>query len=276
MPILKFKKITPVVAGRVASALYLTVATTLLYQPIVSAEGELALQRFDFLKDGIFSDDGTPPLQDAGDASAFDFSGDGLPGNQTSGGSRDTCPEVETELTALMPSSNFGQTTVAQPTFWFYVPYPSDQIVLGEFFLQDANGDDVGEPLTFALPANSPGLTSLTLPESLALETVGANYNWYFELYCGTDEGRYVNGWIQRVEPSPELEAQLAGELATDVIYGNNQIWFDAIAAIALERSADPDNPELLQRWNNLLNARGVELGNLPNAPFVGSVVIEE
>lgn len=200
------------------------------------------------------------------------------PGNQSGGGARGDCPSTEMPLTVLMPASNFGLTTVAQPTLWFYVPYTAAEVAVGLFSLQTETGEDVGEPITISLPAASPGFVSLTLPESLALATLDTDYQWYFELYCGEDSSPvYVNGWMQRVAPTPDLEAQLAaGEMPADVAYASETIWFDAIAAIAPLRADSPDAADLLARWNTLLTAEGVSLGDLPTEPFAGAVVINE
>lgn len=209
--------------------------------------------------------------------SSPDFSGDGKPGNGTAGDSRDGCPSVEPKLTVLMPDSNLGRTTLEQPTIWFYVPYTSTQIALAIFSLQDTSGEDVGDPIEFSLPDESPGFVSVTLPEALSLESTDTPYHWYFELYCDVNGSPvYVDGWVEQVGASPDLQSQLAdGEIPTDVAYTNNVIWFDAIAALAELRTQNPTDTELAERWQALLTATGVSLGYLPEEQFVGEVTIE-
>ena len=210
---------------------------------------------------------GTPP----------DFTGDGQPGNGSAGGSRDGCPSVETQLTVLIPDTNVGRTTFEQPTLWFYVPYAPAQIKLATFSLQDASGEDIGDPVEVSLPSKSPGFVSITLPQSLAIESTDTQYHWYFELYCDANGSPvYVDGWIERVEKSTELQTQLDNEaLAEDLAYTNSLIWFDAIATLATLRTQNPNDSELLQRWQTLLTATGVSLGDLPEGPFVGEVTIQ-
>lgn len=206
-----------------------------------------------------------------------DFSDTGRPGTGTAGDSRDRCPSVETQLTVLMPDSNLGRTTLEQPTLWFYVPYTSAQIPSATFSLQDAAGEDVGDPIEFSLPDESPGFVSVTLPEALSLESTDTPYHWYFELYCDVNGSPvYVDGWVEQVGASPDLQSQLAdGEIPTDVAYTNNVIWFDAIAALAELRTQNPTDTELAERWQTLLTATGVSLGDLPEEQFVGEVTIE-
>lgn len=206
-----------------------------------------------------------------------DFSEDGKSGNTASGGSRGSCSGRDIPLTVLMPDANFGRATVEQPTLWFYVPYASEEIAFGLFSLQTDSDVDVGDPILVALPEMTSGFVSLTLPDSLALTELDTDYQWYFELYCDGDRSSvYVNGWIQRVEPTSELAAQLADEeIPSDIAYTNETIWFDAIAALSALRAEDPNNPELLERWNTLLTATGVSLGHLPTEPFMGEILIE-
>jgi hypothetical protein len=230
------------------------------------------------LKEESFAEEGRPINQISGGASAADFSGEGRPGSQSAGGSRGNCPTVAIPLTSLMPDAHYGTTTLIRPTLWFYVPYAAEEVIAGLFSLQNAEGEDMAPPMPFTLPAESPGFVSVTFPEALALTDMDAEYHWYFELDCeGSDTGVVVDGWIQRVEVSPELEAQLvAGEVAPDMLYANNLVWYDAIATLATLRSLNPTAPELIERWNALLTAQGVSLGELPADPFVGEIVIAE
>jgi hypothetical protein len=274
------KRIAKNWACQVSQPLLIAVIGSVIYPTAIAAiESSQTRPTYDAMKEAAddFSGSGRPGIQGAGGTGAIDFSGSGRPGNQSAGGSRGECPDTEIPLTVLMPDSNFGLTTTEQPTLWFYLPYTADEVAFGLFSLQTATGEDVGEPLDISLPSESPGFVSLTLPESLKLETLETDYRWYLELYCGEDDSpAYVSGWLQQVEPTPELSRQLADEkIASDTAYANATIWYDAISVIASLRTEDPDNADLLERWTTLLTANGVTLDDLPPNPFAGEILIE-
>lgn len=207
-----------------------------------------------------------------------DFSGEGRSGHRTGGGSRSDCPSVDVPLTALVPQSNIGDTITSYPTFWIYVPYTANQAPIGEFSLQDQERNDVYRA-EFTLPAK-PGLVSLTLPDTVSALPLNQDYRWYFNLYCSADKASspiFVQGWVQRIAPTPLLEEQLADTPERpDIAYANNRVWFDAIAILANLRMASPDDEDLAEDWNALLNATGVNLDLPYSMPFVGSVNLEE
>ncbi len=146
-------------------------------------------------------------------------------GEQQGAGSYGPCLAGENlpPLTAIVPKWKeprtgktyvLGRTTSAHPTFWFYVPYQPG--THAEFVLQDQEQYPIYQT-SFEL-VGTPGVVSFTLPsiQKAALAT-NNNYFWYFKIKCdpqgSTDD--FVTGWVQRVEPSPELD--------------ENDIWHDAL-----------------------------------------------
>jgi hypothetical protein len=208
-----------------------------------------------------------------------DFSGDGRSGQNSAGGSRGECPDVEgPPLTALIPDSNYGTTLQEQPTLWLYVPYTPEQVVRGEFSLQDGNGEDISDRLRFSLPQNAPGFVSVTLPESFRLHEIDTEYRWYFELYCIADGSPVsVYGWIQRSIPSNQLLTDLnSAEFPEYMAFTNHQIWFDVIDALATLHMDTPESPAPSEHWNSLLSAKGVSLGNLPDFVYAGEIILSD
>jgi hypothetical protein len=203
-----------------------------------------------------------------------DFSGTGRPGRQTSGESRSDCLTTEFPLTALMPASNWGKTVSERPTFWFYVPYSPQETPIGEFVLQDEARNDVYR-IPFTLP-QTPGFVSFSVPAERSPLEVDKWYRWYFKLYCDRQKSSspvFVQGWVQRIALTPELENQLEKTLRPDTVYSKRQIWYDAIARLANLRLANPSDVQLEEDWNRLLKVKGVEI-ELPNSkPLVGSVI---
>jgi hypothetical protein len=204
-----------------------------------------------------------------------DFSGDGRPGRRIGGGSRNPCPSVNFPLTALMPETNSGKTIAAHPTFSFYVPYSLQQISLGEFVLQEVEGNDVYR-LEFALP-KKPGIVSLGVPATKTPLEKNKLYRWYFKLYCKSQESStpiFVEGWVQRVATTSHLEKQLqAAEQEAYTVYAENDLWYDAIALLIELRQAYPSDARLDRAWVELLSSKGVNLQTLGREPIAGKLV---
>lgn len=210
--------------------------------------------------------------------SGIDFSGEGRSGHRNGGGSRSDCPSVDSPLTALMPSSNFGKAISTHPQIWFYIPYTPEQAPTGEFILQDRDRNDVYRA-SITLP-NALGLVSITLPDTAPELALNQDYRWYFNLYCDADKASspiFVQGWVQRVSSTPQLETQLANSPEhRDWAYAENGIWFDAISSLAKKRMANPTDSNLIADWNALLNAEGVNLDLPDSLPFVGPIILTE
>lgn len=205
----------------------------------------------------------------------FDFAGDGRSGRRTSGGSRGECPKLDPGLIALVPTSNWGKTVAEYPTWWFYVPYSPQEAPIGVFVLQDKNYNDLYRT-TLNLPSSAPGLVSVSLPKEETSLTVGNSYRWQLNLYCSGNPDSapvYVSGWINRVLPSSELARELTQETTPKYqVYAEHQIWFDAVHHLGQLRITNPSDPSLIQDWQMLLKAEGVDLDKLKDAPVAGQV----
>ena len=225
-----------------------------------------------------------------------DFSKLGRPGRRIGGGSRNPCPLTNPPLTALIPISNWGETVAERPTLWFYVPYSPQQVSSGKFVLQEVQGDkqedyvyrDLYE-IPFALP-RTPGLVSFNIPATKAPLEIGKKYFWSFKLYCQPPEASTsdassnpsisVEGWMDRVQPTPKLEEQLKAATEPEyAIYTNHLIWYDALDSLAKLRIAQPTNTKLVDEWTNLLRLKGIKSDDLDpeklKQPIVGSVVVQ-
>ncbi|MGF1523318.1 MAG: DUF928 domain-containing protein [Leptolyngbyaceae cyanobacterium] len=266
--------------------LCLILFTNAIYQSALQAtEGgslhHVPIKLFQIIADDSFDGTGKPDDLSAGDANAVDFSGEEREGDRFAGERRtgdEICPDIGDgqPLTALIPATNYGETTRRRPTLWFYVPYTSEQIIRGRFSLQDTDGQNVALPISFSLPAGGPGLVSFTFPEAFALENVGTDYLWFFQLYCGSEDtpDKSVDGQIQRVAISSELEEQLnQASVPEDVAFANQRIWFDAVDSLANLRLEAGESSELDARWNRLMTAPGVPLEDTPEVPLIDSQI---
>ncbi len=218
------------------------------------------------------SNDGNSSGEGSGDSEEEDpdFSGDGRPGSQTAGDGRGVCQvPVNTPLTALIPKSHFGKTIASHPTFWVYVPYSTQEPLVGEFVLQTENRQDVYR-VPFTLNG-TPGLVPIQLPSTApALET-GESYRWYFKVYCNQEKDNvpfFVQGWVQRVAASDALKQELAAANSRqDRVFADRGIWYDAVSHLARLHQQQPNNQALQKAWQRLLEAKGIGLQLPPPAP---------
>ena len=198
------------------------------------------------------------------------------PDNQTKPGgglnpSNPSCKSTSKPLTALIPVKNPVLTTREHPTFLFYVPYGSDDVRLGEFSLLVGPEEKTRIYKTRLTLPQTAGIVSITLPSApeYALEE-GQYYHWYLKVYCQTNTSSQpsvdVNGWVQRVALTPELKRQIKAA-APDV-------WYDALANLALSLRASPHDARLRNNWVNLLKSIGSE--DLAQEPLVGPVIPSE
>lgn len=177
-----------------------------------------------------------------------------------------SCPKKQHELTALAPENVHGLTLSEHPTFWFYVPFTSEELQLGEFSILTWDEEQQIYATSFALP-ETPGFVSVSLPTSgeVSLEE-GQPYHWYANFYCAAsldaDADLRLNGWVQRVARTPEREQQVSN--------ATPDIWYDATNHLAEKLQVQSaDAPVLKQTWIDLLDSVG--LGDLSQAPFVDS-----
>jgi hypothetical protein len=101
----------------------------------------------------------------------------GQPGRRVAGAARDSQCLADTgskRLTAIMPQSNVGLTTVANPVLLFYVPKTSTQAAL-ELVILDENKNNVVTKQYYK-PSGKAGVVSIPLTTA-SLET-GKLFGW--------------------------------------------------------------------------------------------------
>ncbi|MDX2215960.1 MAG: DUF928 domain-containing protein [Oculatellaceae cyanobacterium bins.114] len=194
----------------------------------------------------------------------------GAPGRREGGGTRGNCLRGEPPLIALIPSTNFGTTLEARPTFYWNVPPTASP--LAEFVLLDAEDNEVYRS-TFQL-SGDPGIMAFSLKDQANAPDleIGKDYHWYFSLICDPDDRSgdiFSEGWIQRIAPPTTLTSQLAATAEGDRprVYAQAGIWYDALNSMANLRQTQPRNPEIATQWTTLL--RSVGLDTLAEQPFL-------
>ena len=179
-----------------------------------------------------------------------------------------TCNTLNDGLRALIPVENPVLTATAYPTFLFYIPFGAEEVQFGEFSLLLWPGEEVRHYQTrFTLPG-SPGIVSVTLPETPTTALVeGQTYRWYFQLYCKDGDGIQpdltLNGAVQRVALTPERTLQI--QAATP------DIWYDALASVAHRLQSFPQDSQLQTQWRELLQLINAE--DVTTTSFVGPIL---
>ena len=204
-----------------------------------------------------------PPEQEE---KPLDFSDTGRPGQQTAGESRGGCVNSDSKLEAVVPVSHAGKTVSTHPSFWVYLPYNNKQVDRVEFILQNEAREDVWRS-QFEANKNT-GYKSFSLPKSAPPLQVGQWYRWYVKVYCrsNTASAQYVQSWVKRVPLTSKLYLELQEQCRLPhKILGNYGIWYDSVDRLIQEYQRQPTNIALEQDWQNLLQAKGVELQSLPN-----------
>ncbi|MFG6101111.1 DUF928 domain-containing protein [Leptothoe sp. EHU-05/26/07-4] len=199
-----------------------------------------------------------------------------LPPNRTTPGGglnplTSLCHAFNEDLRALIPVENPVLTTAAQPTFLFFNPFAADQVRYGEFSLLLWPGEQQRHyHVRFTLP-ESPGIVSVTVP-SLPEYALAEDqpYRWYFQLYChdniNDQPDLTITGSVQRVASTPERDQQIQVDAPN--------IWYDTLARVAEQLQESPQDPQIQENWNMLLQS--IDATELSTAPFSGPVITLE
>lgn len=201
--------------------------------------------------------------------------GIGAPVNSGAGGSRgptsgptNSCPLTGKPLKALVPSSRFGATVAAYPTFHAYMPalLPQASPLPVEFVLEDKNGNEVYKS-TFKTNGKS-GIVAISLPSQAGLSPleIGQDYKWFLSIICQPDDRSRdisVQGLIRRVALNPTLSTQLkqASPQQQVELYAEARLWQDALATLAQLRRDNPTDSTVAANWTKLL--RSADLGDI-------------
>lgn len=193
----------------------------------------------------------------------------GRPGNREGAATRGTCKfnlaEQQPGLTALIPPSNIGLTTAANPTVFWYLPKNNYQV--GEMMLYKATETEqtLVDRTTFLLEGRSSLDRFTWANQTLALNQ---DYRWVLSLICdpaNPDPSQivYVEGWIRRVDLAPNVQATLAKTQGLNrfQVYAQSGLWYDALTVLAKQ----PPSPQVRQEWSKLLTSETVQL------PLLGS-----
>ena len=187
---------------------------------------------------------------------AFEPPGEPEPKETKGSGSRDggKCSPSEQKIKPLMPKRNYGLTLQKLPPVFVNLPKTKARKVMLSF------RDEAGEYYQRAfLPITANGIVNFSLPEDKPALKVGKNYQWSLVVVCGNTvqpDDPTFQGWVQRVEPTSQIERELTGKTAVEKAkwYANRGYWYEMVGEIQQARKIEPDNVQLNAALQKLVN----------------------
>jgi hypothetical protein len=173
-------------------------------------------------------------------------------------------------LIAVLPQSFYGTTLSERPTIMVYFPASNAQEAV--FSLKDEAGN-MQHMMTIPVAGKS-GVISVKLPNDAPALAVGKNYQWFLALKINgqlSPSTPYVDGWIQRIQPSAELAMAMQHKDAFKQaeVLGKNGVWYDCVATLAQLHATQPKNVTIIKQWEELLSS--VSLKDIVTAPLLVS-----
>jgi hypothetical protein len=162
-------------------------------------------------------------------------------------------------LSLLIPNNHIGRTTSANPTFYFNLSaVPAAPV---EFALVEPG---VAKPI-FVQQIATPkvGVNQVTMPANLPELIPGHNYRWSVSLinnYKRRSTDVFVQGWVERVAATPELNSKLAAATSDREragIYAEKGIFYNALESISAAQAAAPNDKAIAQERISLLEQVG-------------------
>ncbi len=170
-------------------------------------------------------------------------------------------------MLAVLPESFYGTTLSSHPTILVYVPAsPAAEAV---FSLKD---EDENLHYQMTLPVSGEaGIIAIRVPEDAPALEVGKNYQWFFALKLDgnlSPNAPFVDGWVQRIEPSAELMRALEGQTPVEQssILAENGVWYDCASMLVDLQINQPSNNAIAAAWAELLES--VDLLHLVTEPL--------
>jgi hypothetical protein len=203
--------------------------------------------------------------------------GIGAPVNTIAGGTRGSCLMDDKPLRALLPASGVGTTVAQYPTVFWYMPNISIDPTITEgaaveFVLKDAKQQVIYSatyPLVSALGnfKGSASIMSLNVATLYPLE-IGQEYQWKLTLKCNSkdvvdqSENSYAEGRIKRVPADPMLTSRLKWATPEErvALYADQKLWYETVATLVELRRLSPNDLNLAEAWNTLLNSVGLDI----------------
>jgi hypothetical protein len=202
--------------------------------------------------------------------------GSGAPRQATGGASRSTdllnpstvAATSPAALIALLPQNFYGTTVSERPTVMVYIPASNAREAV--FSLKDESGQ-MYYKMTVSV-AGKTGALAIKLPADAPALAVGKNYQWFLALKIDgqlNPSTPYVDGWIQRIQPSTELAQAMQEQntLYRATAFGKHGVWYDCVTTLSTLHTEQPNNAIVTKQWQELLSS--VNLKEIATTPVI-------
>jgi hypothetical protein len=206
------------------------------------------------------------------------------PKSSSAGGSRSSCPDEQfasrnpaLSLTPLLPRNTAQWLTIKErPQFLVYVPPTSASAIL---FQIKNHQDQIVDQSIIPISATQGKIVDISMSNQGTPLQVGEEYQWSVFLLCKYNSSHKVNqiknfqksydlmnepwteGHITRIEAPTSLNQKLEKDLSLDLIneYAQQGLWFDTLASLRAMLKQEPQQPQLLNAWQSLLQIQGLD-----------------
>ncbi|MEM6251494.1 MAG: DUF928 domain-containing protein [Cyanobacteria bacterium P01_D01_bin.156] len=205
----------------------------------------------------------------------------GIPQVRVSGGTRSSLGTScisngpNSQLVTLFPVDDLGYTTDNYPAFQWYMPRNNASHV--EFNLYEVIDEDNGfyQPVyqTAFVPSSNAGIATLQLTPETGIAPLSSDnyYYWTVDVYCPDETTALLSaeGFVEVFMPEPDLAGALNNSTGVEraAIAAENSLWFDATQALTEQLQSTPNDPQVLESWQILLESIGLE--NIVTAPLL-------
>jgi Domain of Unknown Function (DUF928) len=177
----------------------------------------------------------------------------------------ETVPEL---LLALTPKTGAATTTRAQPSLFCF-----QNRSVGKPFLVTITEPKKPYPFFVLFGSDlAAGIKRVDLADFNKTLVPGVEYEWNVLIRpdpANRSADLRASGRIKRVEPSAELTKKLKESPPSEhaAIYAEAGIWYDTLAALGDQLSANPNDPDLLAQRQSLFDQAGIDLTPKKRAP---------
>jgi Domain of Unknown Function (DUF928) len=190
-------------------------------------------------------------------------SGIGAPSDRARAGTRQQNCLDGKKVVALIPENELGFTSQARPTVIFFIPKTSAKTL--QIVLENPGNAKPIYSRTLNAKAKA-GFVQLKFSEfsDAPSLTLNKTYQWKLTLLCDTQDPSAnvtVYGNIQRINLDPILVNHLKDASVRDraTLYAINGLWYDTLATLADTLQSNPNHPELVKDWNEILKSEGLD-----------------
>jgi hypothetical protein len=177
---------------------------------------------------------------------------------------QETCPAEYLDLTALIPETNFGLTWSNNPSFWYYIPEAQDTPLVGELVIQNSTGEQsiiIHRDLIELDPQG--GIFKISPDLEQDFED-GETYTLFFKIYCdlrNPEDYNYVSSQIQKNPMPVDIETEIVASSLSErlQLYAEYGVWYDLVSELGQELLEDPNNADLQEMWDELLEKTDLE-----------------